>query len=137
MMSDEVEGGKPARDASSPAANATSRWASAKHLQALIAKVFGHGHRRPRTPPAYKGRLVRCCGHDDGPGHAFGAQHPFGKFTQFAPAFTHQRDDHHIRRHPPREPREQRGLPHTRACEKPNPLAPHQGQQRVKHGHTR
>ena len=70
---------------------------------ALIAKMFGHGHRRPGTAPADQRRLIRGGSDHNRARHTVRAQHGFDEFANLAAAFAYQGDDHQICRHAPRE----------------------------------
>ena len=102
-------------------------------MQPLIAEMFGHRHRRPSAAAADQRRLVRGGGDHHRPRHARRSQHPFGELAQLAAAFADQRDDDDIRLHPARKFRQQHGFADTGTGKEADPLALHQGQQRVKH----
>ncbi len=107
-----------------------------EHMPSLVAEMLGHRHRRQGAGPPLQGRLVRGRRDHDRARHALGAKHAFGEFAQFAPAFADQGDDDDLCLDPAGKAGQKRGFADARACEKPDPLAPDQGQQRVEDGGT-
>lgn len=104
-----------------------------QHMFAKVAEMLGHGHRREEAAFAHQRGLIRGCSHDDRARHPLRPKHLIGEFPELATAFAHQRDHCHIRLHPAREPRHERGFSDAGAREKPDPLPPDQWQQRIEH----
>ena len=106
-----------------------------QHLQALIAEMLGDRHGSIGGFAPKRCGAIRCGANHDTARKARRPQIIFNEFAQFAPAFTHQRKDNHIRRQPTRQHGHEGGFANAGGREKPEPLpAPDRGKQ-VKHPH--
>ena len=99
--------------------------------------MFSDRHRGIGRFAPERRRAIRCGANHDTAGKLLGPQIIFDKLAQFAPAFTHQRKDNHIRRQPARQHGHEGGFANAGSREKPKPLpAPDRGKQ-IKHTHPK
>ena len=104
-------------------------------MLALIAKMFGHAHRRPGAAAAHQRRAVRGGRDDDRAAHPLGAEHVFNEITQLAAALADQRKHYHIGLHFAAQMAQKAGFADPGAGKKPDPLPPDNRQHGVEHRH--